>query len=116
MHGQSNEIQVDYQKVGGCLGLILFVGTLGVANLMIRSAKKKWPARLDDSGVTLFNGQQYAWNEVKRVEHLTTNVNGTIAHKYVFHTDGQSFELPYERLMDHQSVLDFIRSHINIEM
>ena len=116
MSDQSGEIKVNYYQVSGCLGLVLLVGTLGIANLLIRSARKRWPARLNDLGVTLFNGQQYAWHEVKRVEHLTTNVNGTVAHKYVFHTDGKSFELPYERLTDQQSVLDFIRAHLSLEM
>ena len=116
MTGQNNEIQVSYYQLGGCLNLILLVATLGIANLLIKSAKKKWPARLDTQGVTLFNGQQCAWHDVQKVEHLTTDVNGTVAHKYVFHTERQTFDLPYERLVDQQMVLDFIRSHLHVDM
>ena len=116
MSDQRSEIEVHYFQPGGCLSLIFLVCTLGIANLLIKSAKKKWPARLDGTGITLNNGQQYAWHEVKRVEHLTTDVNGTIAHKYVFHTDRKNFELPYERLTDRQAVLDFMQSHLKVQM
>ena len=94
------------------MSAILFVFTLGVATLALRSAKKKWPAVVDSNGVKLFNGKHYAWSEVNEVEHLTTNVNRTVAHKYIFHMDKGAWELPYQRLVEPQLVVDFIAAHL----
>ena len=116
MNEKLNTIEVGYSELGGCLSLMLLVFTLGVANLLIKRAKKKWPRRLDSQGLTLFNGKMYPWQDVTRVEHVTTNVNGTVAHKYVFHAGKERFELPYERLIDQSGVMAFLKSHLHLEM
>ena len=112
MPGQDTSIAIRYHKVGGCLSVILFVFSFGIANLAIWASGRKWPAVADGTGVRLRNGKRFAWGDVVRVEHLTTDVSGTVAHKFIFYMKKGKWELPYQRLAEPQRVLGFIQAHL----
>jgi len=105
-------VSIEYIKLGGCLNLFMGVMTLGVANLAIWLSTRKWPVLADDSGVVLGNGKRIPWEKIQRVEHITTSVDGTIAHKFTFILDSGTWTLPYERLVTPQPVLDFVMARV----
>jgi len=44
--------------------------------------------------------------------HVTTNVSGTVVHRFTFELDRGSWMLPYERLVNPQPVLDFVMARV----
>jgi len=110
--GGPESISIQYRKLSGCLSLILGVMSLGVANLAIWLTSRKWPVLADESGVVLGNGKRIAWERIQRVVHVTTNVSGTVVHRFTFELDRGSWMLPYERLVNPQPVLDFVMARV----
>ena len=107
-----SSIQIRYHGLGGCMTIIIFLLSFGIANLAIWWTMRRWPRSADAQGVSLRNGKRYAWAEIRRVEHRITNVNGTKARKYIFYLDKGKWELAYERLRDPQAVMEFFRRHL----
>jgi|GEM_PF-3555312 len=104
----AESIVIEYVKLGGCMGFFLGVMTVGVAPLMIWLTMRKWPVYADNAGVVLKNGTHIPWTRIQRFVHVTTNVSGTVVHKFTFELDKGKWELPCERLKEPQKVLDFI--------
>ena len=105
-------ISIEYRPVPGCLLAGMGLLTLGVANLVIWLAARKWPIAADEDGVVLRNGKRVAWSRIRRVFDVTTDQERTVALKMAFEYDGGTWELPYQRLVAPQEVLDFIMARV----
>jgi len=108
-----DSMPILYVKMHGCLVLMLAVCTLGVANLVIWLSRRKWPVYADNAGVVLGNGTHIPWSSTRKVTHVTTKIaGGAHVHRFSVDYEGGRWELPYERLVEPEKVLNFILARV----
>ena len=70
------------------IGLALFMMT---SPLLLLVARRKWVARIDEHGVTLRNGKQFAWRDYRGFEAVKNHKLRMIDHYELVFATGRAF-------------------------
>jgi hypothetical protein len=97
--------------LSGCMNVMLGVCTLGIAPLAQYLTERSWPKTLGE-GLVARGGTRIAWDDVTRITHVTTNVNGAQAERYELRTMWGKVNIVVPRLERGREVLAYVLDHV----
>jgi hypothetical protein len=101
-------MEIRYHKMPIFLVLFLALCTFGIVNLIIYLKMKRWPQQALDEGLKLRNGTLIRWQDITRVVHVVTSVEGTTAARYDFETQHGTIAFPFQRVVNSAEVIAYI--------
>lgn len=105
-------MDIQVKPLPGCNSVFLGVLSLGIAPLIIKIQERRWPASVDEQGLTTKSGKQIAWQDFTKAVKVIQNTQGTMTERYDLHYADGVVPIVVYRLENGPRVLDYILEHL----
>ncbi len=105
------EIPVEIQPRQLPFGTMVVLGlfSLGVAPWAIWRTMRRWPARVDEQGMTLRNGTHIPWTDFTQIRKVDVMLNGRkVSERFDLRSPQGKVSIVPDRLFDGNAVANYV--------